>query len=36
MRRAKPAAVKPEVSYRGHRFPRDIIAMAVGSTTGFL
>ncbi len=30
MRPAKPvAAVKPEVSYRGHRFPRDVIAMAV-------
>ena len=30
MRHARPvAAVKAEVSYRGHRFPRDVIAMAV-------
>ena len=30
MRQARPAAaVKPEVSYRGHRFPRDVIAMVV-------
>ena len=30
MRPAKPVAtVKPEVSYRGHRSPRNVIAMAV-------
>ena len=30
MRPPKPiAAVKPEISYRGHRFSRDVIALAV-------